>query len=52
MVLLKNHGRFNDQMWCHKSVEAEYRAVLQSKNVLGNNDALGGSDWKFQLLGL
>jgi len=40
MVLLKNHGGFGDQMWCHKSVEAEYRAVLQSKNLLGNNKAL------------
>ena len=28
MVYLKTHGWFGDEMWCHKSLEAEYRALL------------------------
>ena len=28
MVYLRTHGWFGDEMWCHASVEAEYRALL------------------------
>lgn len=30
MVYLRNHGGFGDQMWCHKSMEDEFRVRLKN----------------------